>query len=440
MENFKIIAKIGEGAYSTVYTVRRIEDNQLYALKKVKIKQLSKKEKQNALNEIRILASIKSPFIISYKESFVDELDQTLCIVMEYADEGDLFQKITLYQKIKTSFNEEDIWRIFVQITKGLNDLHEYKILHRDLKSANVFLFRDGSAKLGDLNVSKITYRGLGCTQTGTPYYASPEVWKDNPYDLKSDIWSLGCITYEMCMLKTPFRANNMEGLFKKIIKGDYPRLIRKYSDDLNYVISTMLKVHPIDRPTTNEILKFDEVQKKIMEYDIFKKIFSESFMKSTSSNFIKSKIEGNENEMKVVIDTIQIPNKLKLLNNNLPKARYDSENNEKNDLVNNNSNNNNNDNNINNKNNNSNNNNINRSIDSTLENEKEMSNKKKNNDSKKSLKYIKAKSKDLDKLIKNKGKGVINKKKSKDIKNIKENDKVIEPFHYKQMDKFIKE
>ena len=431
MENFKIIAKIGEGAYSTVYTVRRIEDNQLYALKKVKIKQLSKKEKQNALNEIRILASIKSPFIISYKESFVDELDQTLCIVMEYADEGDLFQKITLYQKIKTSFNEEDIWRIFVQITKGLNDLHEYKILHRDLKSANVFLFRDGSAKLGDLNVSKITYRGLGCTQTGTPYYASPEVWKDNPYDLKSDIWSLGCITYEMCMLKTPFRANNMEGLFKKIIKGDYPRLIRKYSDDLNYVISTMLKVHPIDRPTTNEILKFDEVQKKIMEYDIFKKIFSESFMKNTMSKLGNSKIDENEEEMKVVIDTIQIPNKLKLLNNNLPKARYDSENNEKNDLVNNNSNNNNNDNNINNKNNNSNNNNINRSIDSTLENEKESSNKKKINDSKKSLKYIKAKSKDLDKLIKNK---------SKDIKNKKENDKVIEPFHYKQMDKFIKE
>ena len=431
MEKFKIIAKIGEGAYSTVYTVRRLEDNQLYALKKVKIKQLSKKEKQNALNEIRILASIKSPNIISYKESFVDETDSTLCIVMEYADEGDLFQKITLYQKIKTSFNEEDIWRIFVQITKGLNDLHEYKILHRDLKSANVFLFRDGSAKLGDLNVSKITYRGLGCTQTGTPYYASPEVWKDNPYDLKSDIWSLGCITYEMCMLKTPFRANNMEGLFKKIIKGDYPRLIRKYSDDLNYVISTMLKVHPIDRPTTNEILKFDEVQKKIMEYDIFKKIFSESFMKNTMSKLGNSKIDENEEEMKVVIDTIQIPNKLKLLNNNLPKARYDSENNEKNDLVNNNSNNNNNDNNINNKNNNSNNNNINRSIDSILENEKESSNKKKNNDSKKSLKYIKAKSKDLDKLIKNK---------SKDIKNRKENDKVIEPFHYKQMDKFIKE
>ena len=100
MENFQIINKIGEGAYSTVYTVRRIADDQLYALKKVKIQNLSIKEKQNALNEVRILASVNSPFVISYKESFIDEKDQTLCIVMEYADEGDLFQKITLYKKL----------------------------------------------------------------------------------------------------------------------------------------------------------------------------------------------------------------------------------------------------------------------------------------------------------------------------------------------------
>ena len=97
MNRFKIIAKIGEGAYSTVYTVRRIEDSELYALKKVKLKNLSDKEKQNALNEVRILASVKSPYVISYKESLIDEVDQTLCIVMEYANEGDLFQKITLY-------------------------------------------------------------------------------------------------------------------------------------------------------------------------------------------------------------------------------------------------------------------------------------------------------------------------------------------------------
>ena len=270
MENFKIITKIGEGAYSTVYTVRRIEDDQLYALKKVKIQSLSLKEKENALNEVRILASVNSPFVISYKESFIDETDQTLCIVMEYADEGDLFQKITLYKKLHTSFEENDVWKIFIQITKGLHDLHSYNILHRDLKSANVFLFHDGTAKLGDLNVSKIAARGLGCTQTGTPYYASPEVWKDCPYDLKSDIWSLGCLCYEILMLKTPFRAQTMEGLYRKVMKGKYPDINEKYSKKFDFVISYMLKLKPEERPTTGDILKLPEIQEKIEELNIF--------------------------------------------------------------------------------------------------------------------------------------------------------------------------
>lgn len=75
------------------------------------------------------------------------------------------------------------------------------------IQSANVFLNKDGKAKLGDMNVSKIAKNGLLYTQTGTPYYASPQVWKDKPYDSKSDIWSLGCVIYEMCTLKPPFRA-----------------------------------------------------------------------------------------------------------------------------------------------------------------------------------------------------------------------------------------
>jgi NIMA (never in mitosis gene a)-related kinase len=88
-----------------------------------------------------------------------------------------------------------------------LKILHEKKIFHRDLKSANVFMNSDGTSKLGDLNVSKVAKKGLLYTQTGTPYYASPEVWKDSPYDSKSDIWSLGCVIYEMTTLKPPFRA-----------------------------------------------------------------------------------------------------------------------------------------------------------------------------------------------------------------------------------------
>ena len=349
MENFKIIDKIGEGAYSTVYTVKRIEDGNLYALKKVKIQSLSEKEKQNALNEVRILASVNSPFVISYKESFIDETDKTLCIIMEYADEGDLFQKITLYKKLHTSFEENDVWKIFIQITKGLHDLHEYNILHRDLKSANVFLFRDGTAKLGDLNVSKISFRGLGCTQTGTPYYASPEVWKDNPYNLKSDIWSLGCLCYELLMLKTPFRAESMEALYRKVMKGKYPEINKKYSKKFDYVISYMLQLKPENRPNTKQILNIPEIQDKIKELNIFP-IESDKMNwntdinnnrinsgKSSSSNINKSFQSNEQNSISQAQIMNVNHNKLKKnkSGNSIEQSNFETDNNNNNKLSN---------------------------------------------------------------------------------------------------------
>lgn len=118
---------------------------------------LSTKEKENALNEVRILASIKDNNIISYKEAFIDADSQALCIVMEYADDGDVFQKIVQHQQKGTTFDEDFIWRIFITVVKGLKALHELNIMHRDLKSANIFLNKDGTAKLGDLNVSKVS-------------------------------------------------------------------------------------------------------------------------------------------------------------------------------------------------------------------------------------------------------------------------------------------
>lgn len=135
-------------------------------------------------------------------------------------------------------------------MARALKILHEKNIFHRDLKSANVFLNHSGRSKLGDLNVSKVAKKGLLYTQTGTPYYASPEVWKDHPYDSKSDIWSLGCVIYEMTTLKPPFRAQDMNGLYKKVIKGAYPEIPRKYTKDLADVIMRLLSVEPKLRPS----------------------------------------------------------------------------------------------------------------------------------------------------------------------------------------------
>ena len=101
---------------------------------------------------------------------------------------------------------------------------------------------------MGDFNVSKIAKEGMLKTQTGTPYYASPEVWKDQGYDKKSDIWSLGCILYEMAALHPPFHSEDLEGLSKKVIKGVYHKLPETYSQELNDIIKELLQVLPEKR------------------------------------------------------------------------------------------------------------------------------------------------------------------------------------------------
>ena len=145
-----------------------------------------------------------------------------------------------------------------------MNALHEKKILHRDLKSANVFLGKNGRTMLGDMNVSKVAKKGLLYTQTGTPYYASPEVWRDQPYNNKSDIWSLGCVLYEMTTLKPPFRAQDMNGLYKRVLKGQYPPISHKFSKELSQIIAKLLTVDAKARPSTKEILRMEIIKKKI--------------------------------------------------------------------------------------------------------------------------------------------------------------------------------
>ena len=308
LNDFKLGKLLGKGAFSKVFLVHRLIDGQTYAMKQVRISQLTDKEKKNSLNEIRILASLSHKNIIGYKDAFFDENSKTLNIVMEYADNGDMSQKIKYNLKHGLLFRENIIWNYLIQILEGLCYLHQNNIIHRDLKSANIFLMKDGTIKIGDLNVSKIAKIGMAHTQTGTPYYASPEIWLDKPYDFKSDVWSLGCILYELCQLKPPFRGTSLKNLCYNIQRGIYEPIMNFYSEELRKLIYFMLRTDPNMRPTTGQILKSKIIINKKKELKIGQEL---------------ERIEMERYEKKELIDTIKMPRNMKEINGNLPTNKY---------------------------------------------------------------------------------------------------------------------
>ena len=156
LNDFEFRENLGKGSFGSVCVVKRKKDQKIYAMKRVTLMNLGEKEKQNSFNEVRLLASFSHPNIIRYKEAFFDEKSSTLNIVMEYADDGDLSTKIKNNLKRHVQFDENTIWNILIQILEGINYLHKSKIIHRDLKSANIFLNKKGIVKIGDLNVSII--------------------------------------------------------------------------------------------------------------------------------------------------------------------------------------------------------------------------------------------------------------------------------------------
>ncbi|CAD8184838.1 unnamed protein product [Paramecium octaurelia] len=170
LQQFQELEKLGSGSFSEVWKVIRRADHQIYAMKKIKMGTLNEKEKQNALNKIRLLASLNQEFIIRYKEALYNEDTQTLGIIMEYAEGGDVAKQITNKQNQTQKFQEQEIWQALIQITQGLKELHEKLIFHRDIKSANIFI-SNGVYKLGDLNVSKIALHVIQFKQIETMHH-----------------------------------------------------------------------------------------------------------------------------------------------------------------------------------------------------------------------------------------------------------------------------
>jgi NIMA (never in mitosis gene a)-related kinase len=191
---------------------------------------------------VRILASVHHQAVIKYYDAFIES--DKLYIVTELAKGGDIGAKVKRHLSRKELMNEDMIWGFFIQICQGLRNIHAAN-LHRDIKAANIFLVTAREVKIGDLGVAKITKGGMAHTQIGTPYYMSPEIWRNRPYNKKSDIWSLGCLLYELASLKHPFEARDEKGLAEKVLRGTYAPIPSQYSADLATMIKMMLVVDP---------------------------------------------------------------------------------------------------------------------------------------------------------------------------------------------------
>ena len=305
LKNFELGKELGKGAFGSVRLVTRKEDRKIYAMKSVHIGKLDNKEKEAALNEVRILASLSHPNIIGYKEAFYDEASKTSKIVMEYADDGDIAHKIKENLKRRLRFDESTLWEWIIQLLEGLKYLHDNKIMHRDLKCANIFLMKNGQIKIGDLNVSKLAKNNMAQTQTGTPFYLSPEIWKDQPYDYKCDIWSVGCIIYELCTSRPPFRGTSMKELAHNVLTGYYLP-ISGFSNDMREIIAKMLVVDPRRRASTDELLNCEIIKKRIKSSK--NEIITQGIKNSKKANFIK---------------TIKLPRNMHDINAALPQNRY---------------------------------------------------------------------------------------------------------------------
>mmetsp|Transcript_9222 Transcript_9222/g.30430 ORF Transcript_9222/g.30430 Transcript_9222/m.30430 type:complete len:490 (-) Transcript_9222:179-1648(-) len=303
LTRFQVSKFIGKGSFGSVFRVQRLSDGGVYALKETNVRHMNQAERQEAVNEIRLLASVSNPGVVTYHEAFVD--GNRLCIIMEYAPYGDLSRALRKRQTTHKPLQEDLIWSYFIQIARGLHALHQNRILHRDIKTANVLRINPEVVKIGDLGVAKLMKSQMTHTQIGTPHYMPPEVWKNRPYSFPSDLWALGCVLYEMCTFNVPFEARSMDELRYKVLRGKYNPIPSCYSSDLQQMVRALLNPEPNLRPTLETLLSSPQIRKR---QDIAPTPEPPSTASSAAST---------------ILDTIKVPKNLRLLKKRLPGPFY---------------------------------------------------------------------------------------------------------------------
>jgi serine/threonine protein kinase len=238
---------LGRGSFGAVYRVRRRVDGLAYALKIVDIGTRSQRGREAAVNEVRVLASVQSEYVLRFWEGFVHQ--DRLHIVTDYAPGSDLAKRLLQLQQSHEKLPERHVWSYFIQLCRGLQALHGAHILHRDLKPANCLLVTPERLKIADLGIAKVTKADdpVAQTQCGTPAYFSPELWRNRAYGDKSDVWALGCILYEMVTNRLPFSKA------KHVLWGHYPPPVHAGEA----VASVLVRGHLSSYPAQSDGLAF---------------------------------------------------------------------------------------------------------------------------------------------------------------------------------------
>ncbi|KAI1483392.1 kinase-like protein [Daldinia eschscholtzii] len=287
-DQYETLEKIGHGSFGVIRKVRRKADGKILCRKEISYLKMSQKEREQLHAEFQILSTLRHPNIVGYYHREHLKQTQDLYLYMEYCGNGDLGRVIKGLISRKEYAEEQFVWEIFSQLITALYRCHygvdppsvgknvleimtmgktkapqgAVTILHRDLKPENVFLGENNSVKLGDFGLSKmIQSHDFASTYVGTPFYMSPEICAAERYTLKSDIWSLGCIIYELCAREPPFNAKTHFQLVQKIKEGKVPPLPRVYSGELMAVIKDCLRVNPDLRPDTATLLNLPVVR-----------------------------------------------------------------------------------------------------------------------------------------------------------------------------------
>ena len=263
MEKYELIKIVGQGSFGKALLCRRKKDSKKCIIKQISIAKMGRKEAQFTEQEAKLLAKLHHPNIVTFWDSFGSK--DCLFIVMEFADGGDL--ETLIKNRRGKHFSESEVLHLFVQLSLAIKHVHDRKILHRDLKSQNVFMTSTGLVKLGDFGVSRIMGNTgeLASTQIGTPYYMSPEIMNGQRYNSKTDIWSLGCILYELLCLKLPFDGMNMRQLCHNIINSNPLNPPINFTKDLRELaVRDLLAKNPKMRPTINAILSKPLMREKI--------------------------------------------------------------------------------------------------------------------------------------------------------------------------------